>query len=147
MIRSLIPFTQLTRNGMPEFRVCRLPLFLGGAEVPVGKVVAVDSFPNRIRVRQMYEQRRIEPVTAPKGSVQEARERMERGMGRAPGIPVDRSVGQALDRWASGSADVLLDMDSLPVPVEDHVEESVAEPKPKPVARGRGYQPARGVKR
>lgn len=79
MIRSLIPFTQLTRLGVPpEFRVTRLPLLLDGIEIAVGDIVSPQSFPNRVRLRQMYEQRRIEPLVAPKDSRQEARERMER---------------------------------------------------------------------
>ena len=78
MIHSLIPFTQLTRTQMPQFRVCRLPLLLDGAEIEVGEIVAVDSFPNRVRLRQMYEQRRIEPTIAPKNSRQAAQEKQAR---------------------------------------------------------------------
>jgi len=136
VIRSLIPFTQLTRTEMPQFRVTRLPLLLGGSEIAVGEVVAVDAFPNRVRLRQMYEQRRIEPTVAPKNSKQAARERQEAQRAReleSPGPVSPVAVPQALPL-----APVQSDFDSPPIPV---AEESELESKPV------AYTPPRRGKR
>jgi len=141
VIRSLIPFTQLTRTEMPQFRVTRLPLLLGGSEIAVGEVVAVDAFPNRVRLRQMYEQRRIEPTIAPKNSRQAARERQEaqraresESAGSGPVSPVAASVAsQDLLR-----APVQSDFDSPAIPVSEE-----SEPGSKPSA----YTPPRRGKR
>ncbi len=97
----------------------------------MGEVVAVETFPNRVRVRQLYEQRRIEPTIPPKNSRQEARERMERAMGRS--VPPMRPA-------PFGPADVLLDV-STPL-VEDSVDF-----EENPSKRPGGYVPRRGIKR
>lgn len=59
----LLPWSKLTRNGVPRFRVSRRPMttlattFEVGAELPVGAVA------NQSRLRQLYEQRAIEPIS------------------------------------------------------------------------------------
>ncbi len=74
-IRDLIPWSQLTRNGVPDqFRIIRRPLTVGEVTFPVGTTVdSVGLFlpaVARLRLRQFYQQRLIEPVSAPKGSRQ-----------------------------------------------------------------------------
>jgi len=71
--RDLIPFTQLTRFGVPDFRVTRRALTLGEVTLAVGTQLNPDLIPAAIRLtrlRQFYEQRLLEPVVAPKGTRQ-----------------------------------------------------------------------------
>ncbi len=152
MIRSLIPFTQLTRGGvMPQFRVCRLPLVTQGVELSVGEVVAPDTFRDRVRVRQLYEQRRIEPVVAPKDSRQAARERMETEQRRARGETQEATPrGMTGDPSATAPAPVSVSPGNLfsspAIPVGEEEEES-AQPVPAPdSARPSGYTPRRTVR-
>lgn len=98
--RSLIPWTQFIRQGVPsQFRVTRHPLLLNGVEVCPGEIVTPDVFLNRSRLRQMYEQRKIEPVVAPKGSVQATRDRVEKITPSAftLGLPFDTGIVQVSD--------------------------------------------------
>ena len=66
---SLLTFRELTRSGIPAFRVCRVPLVTQGVEIAVGAVIAPDTF-SRTRVQQLYEQRMIAPVSADGGVVE-----------------------------------------------------------------------------
>ena len=68
MIRELIPWTQLTRTGIPPLKVARRPLQLGEVSIPVGEAFNPELFPLQIRaerLRQFYEMRRLEPVNPP----------------------------------------------------------------------------------
>jgi hypothetical protein len=141
MIHALVPFVQLTRFGVPpEFRVCRLPLLISSQEIAVGEVVATDSIANRSRVRQLYEQRRIEPLTPAKTRAQAAKERMERAV---PSVCFyDPSTDLALQRLTA--ADVL---DAPSIQVAEENELPVPTPTPVHLTVGRrGYKPLRGVK-
>lgn len=72
MVRSLLSFRQLTRSGLvPEMKVCSCPIVTVGIELKVGEVVPAGLF-RPIRIRQLYEQRRIEPVVPPLNSRQAA---------------------------------------------------------------------------
>lgn len=104
--RSLIPWTQLIRQGVPDqFRVMRHALTLNGREVLPGEIVVPSDFLNRSRLRQMYEQRKIEPVVAPVGSVQAARPVKDNSKPNlsafALGLPFDPGVIQVSDEPAS----------------------------------------------
>lgn len=70
MIRSLIPWTQLTRHGVPDFTVIRRAMLVHGVEVAIGSAVPAEITGHRSRLRQLYEQRKIEPTIAPVGSKQ-----------------------------------------------------------------------------
>lgn len=77
IVRELIPWPQLTRTGIPALRVCRRPIEAGEVTVPVGATLNPEVFPPQIRaqrLRQFYEQRRLEPVHAPVGTRQYYRE-------------------------------------------------------------------------
>ncbi len=140
MVRSLIPFTQLTRTGvMPQFRVCRLPLVTQGVELSVGEVVAPDTFRDRTRFRQLYEQRRIEPVVAPKDSRQAARERMERAN-------VQRGLSSPVAAQSATQSAPMFDSPSIPVE-EDGVEEEQAYRERFDKPRPSGYTPRRTVRK
>jgi hypothetical protein len=58
----------LTREGVPALRVARRPLLVGEVTVPVGQTLDPELIPHPIRalrLRQFYEQRRLEPVNGP----------------------------------------------------------------------------------
>ena len=59
---NLIPWPKLVRGGVPEFRIARQPLTLNGTTYQQGEMVPHSAFRDRTRLRQMYEQRRIEPA-------------------------------------------------------------------------------------
>ena len=65
MIHSLLPWSSLTRFGTPEFEVAGRPIRVGEVEFPVGAAFPASVLPNRVRLRQLYEQRRIQPVDPP----------------------------------------------------------------------------------
>ena len=80
MIRELIPWTQLTRTGIPPLKVARRPLQLGEISIPVGEAFNPELFPLQIRaerLRQFYEMRRLEPVNPPVDTRQFYREMRE----------------------------------------------------------------------
>ena len=80
MIHQLIPWFQLTRTGIPAMKVARRPLTLGEVTVPVGAPLDPELIPLAIRkqrLRQFYEQRRLEPVDPLPTSQQYYRERFE----------------------------------------------------------------------
>jgi hypothetical protein len=72
LTRSLIPWSDLTRQSMPQFEICRRPMVVQGRELAVGDPLPVELFANRVRIRQLYDGRLIQPVTPPPGSVQAA---------------------------------------------------------------------------
>jgi hypothetical protein len=72
LVKSLMPWPQLTRNGIPEFRVIRRPLTLSGRVFEVGETVPFKCVTNRHRLRQFYQQRLVEPVNLPPGTKQAA---------------------------------------------------------------------------
>ncbi len=61
MINQL-PFTQLTRFGMPQFRVIRRPIEFANELLEVGKPVSSELQNHGVRLRQYYDQRRIEAI-------------------------------------------------------------------------------------
>ncbi len=101
-VPTLIPWRQLTRTGLfshpSEFRAIRRPLELTslGKRFEPGEVLTDDAILNpRIRLRQLYEQRKIEPVEVP------------------PGIGL---VGRAIDRMRAEAARST-QVSDLPIPV------------------------------
>jgi hypothetical protein len=125
MIRALIPWNVLTRDGIPALKVARRPFAVGEvgeAELPVGALFDPELFPPQIRktrLRQFYEQRRLEPVDAPKDSRQFYLERQARLRGEtlpiAPVTPV--------------ASRIVADLPSVPVAA------SQGRPKPKGARR------------
>jgi hypothetical protein len=85
MIRDLIPWNTLTRTGIPPLKVSRRDLVLGEVIVPVGETLDPELLPMQIRrerLRQFYEQRRLEPVNPPADSRQFFREQLARAQGQ-----------------------------------------------------------------
>jgi hypothetical protein len=144
MIRSLMPWTQLVRSGeIPAMKIMRRPLSVAGTTVAVGDALPANllvnrlpngqTVPNRIRIRQMYEQRLIEPVVAPKSTRQEAMERMakaevERVNPTQVGAVVTHPVMQTAEQ--------------VPVSVSVSVDEDVS-----PAARLKALKDARKARR
>ena len=84
MIRDLIPWSALTRLGIPPLKVSRRDLVLGEVIVPVGETFDPELLPmeiRRLRLRQFYEQRLLEPVDAPPDSRQFYIEQLARMQG------------------------------------------------------------------
>jgi hypothetical protein len=73
LLRSLVPWLRLTRSGIPEMRVARRALVTSGVEIAVGDILPVNALCHRSRIRQLYEQRLLEPVVASVGGRQSAR--------------------------------------------------------------------------
>jgi len=122
MVHSLIPWTQLTRFSTPDFRVVRRELLVHGEVVPIGADVPAEIVGNPVRLRQLYEQRAIEPVEAPKGSLQEYRDRKT--------VTVPLSVTTAV-----------MDLDLPAIPMEES-NESVGDTGSRS-AKPKQYKPAR----
>jgi hypothetical protein len=81
MIHQLVPWTQLTRTGIPVLKVALRPLVVGEVTVEVGQTLNPELFPLHIRkqrLRQFYEMRRLEPADPLPDSQQFYRERFER---------------------------------------------------------------------
>jgi hypothetical protein len=73
MIHELVPWTDLTRFGVPPMRVIRRSITIGVTTVEVGQQFDPDLLPasiRRLRLRQFYEQHRLEPVDPPPNSRQ-----------------------------------------------------------------------------
>jgi len=90
MIHSLIPWSRLTRTGIPPLKVARRDLALGEIIVPVGETLDPELLPMQVRtrrLRQFYEQRRLEPVDPPQTSRQYYAERMLRMQGQE--VPIE----------------------------------------------------------
>ena len=148
MIRSLVPYHELTRgltfgaSDFPQFRVCRTPLSTQDITVGVGEVVPADLF-GRTRLRQLYEQRRIEPAIAPRNTKQ--------AMRATPFLPVTgaplsemqpvvpTSIAEPLPVTVSNAVvaevaevvtEVLFDFPSVPVPVPVPVSEESSSYRP-----------------
>ena len=141
--RSLISWPQLTRTGTPQFLVCRRPLLLSVQEFSVGTHVPHDIVHNRSRLRQLYEQRRIEPVIAPPNSKQAHR------LSTTSSLPVRSAparVGGAVP--ASGATPPTpVTKPSTTVPISDLPFESTPVPVRQDASpgsgRSSGYRPAR----
>lgn len=92
MIYELIPWRTLTRTGIPPLKVSRRALEAGGVLVQVGETFDPELFPLAIRkerLRQFYEQRRLEPVEPPFNSRQYWRERRgQLGSIPTPALPI-----------------------------------------------------------
>ena len=143
--RSLISWPQLTRTGTPQFLVCRRPLLLSGQEFAVGTNLPFDAVNNRSRLRQLYEQRRIEPVVAPPNSKQAHRPSTSLS---APAVPAPARVGGAVPPFSSvPPTPVSKSAPAVPVPVSDLPFESTPVPvRQEPTTgsvRSGGYRPAR----
>lgn len=59
-----LPWPKLTLNGsaMPQFRVARRPMFSLGVLTEVGQPVPPQIVVNKLRLRQLYEARLVEPI-------------------------------------------------------------------------------------
>jgi hypothetical protein len=104
----------LTRFGIPEFRVIRRPIVTQGITIAVGSTVTPDTFLRRERLRQMYEQRLIEPVGE---------------LVKAPVIPSRAITRPSPNKFLVAAA--VLDLDLSPVPVHEEA------------SRVSGYVPSR----
>ena len=101
MIHELIPWRTLTRFSIPPLKVARRPLEIGEVTIPVGATLDPELFPPNIRVlrlRQFYEQRRLEPLEGTKDSRQFYREQQARLRGEviAPIQPVASQIVASL---------------------------------------------------
>jgi hypothetical protein len=98
MIHDLIPWRTLTRTGIPALKVTRRQIVLGEVIVPVGETLDPELLPLQIRrerLRQFYEQRLLEPVSAPKDSRQFYREQLARAQGQeVPITPIQPVASQ-----------------------------------------------------
>ena len=123
MLHSLIPWSQLTRTGIPVFRAVRRDIVTGGRIVVVGEEVPADLFSSRHRMRQLYEQRLIEPTTVPPGSRQLMRERMavNTAASTMAAAEAEKPVGE-------GTRD--LNFPSIPIAEEGVEDDRVAEADP-----------------
>jgi hypothetical protein len=141
---QLIPWTQLTRFGVPdptEFRVIRRPMEIGGVGiVQPGETLPPDAITNRVRLRQLYEQRRIEPVAIPEGisMVSRARARMEQAMAERTPAPPLPSVDYS--RVAGGPAlpfvpDAVMISESAETDVKAKVKPTFKRVTPAPPRR------------
>ena len=92
MIRALIPWRLLTKYGIPPLKVARRPLEVGEVVVPVGEAFDPELFPLGLRnqrLRQYYEQHRLEPVNAVEPRKFYLDQRLRHGQGmEAPITPV-----------------------------------------------------------
>lgn len=122
MIHELLPWRTLTRSGaIPAMKVIRRDLVLGEVTIPVGQTLDPEVFPPNIRrerLRQFYEQRRLEPVDAPANSRQWYREQFARKRGEIAADTVEPITPVA--------SQVVAGLPALEVPVE------ADEPKRKP---------------
>jgi hypothetical protein len=136
MIHELIPWRTLTRTGIPPLKVSRRTLQVGEVVVGVGETLDPMIFPPGIRaerLRQFYDQRRLEPVNPPVDSRQYWRE--QRGRTRIPGLetPVDPVVPVASEIVAS----VLpVALPGLGIPVAEEARD--LDRPSEPQSRGRG---------
>ena len=144
--RSLISWPQLTRTGTPQFLVCRRPLLLSGQEFAVGTHVPSDIVHNRSRLRQLYEQRRIELVVAPPNSKQAHRPPTTLSASATSVTSAPACVGDAVP--TSGSTPPTpVSKPASAVPVSDLPFESTPVPVRQDASpgsgRSSGYRPAR----
>lgn len=131
MIHALMPWNRLTRTGIPPLKVARRDLVLGEVIVPVGETLDPELFPMQIRalrLRQFYEQRRLEPVDPGLSSQQyyhEAFERMHPQQGAADTLAeIFRPVTPVASHIVAG------DLPTIDVPIE------ADEPRPKGKTKG-----------
>ena len=130
MIHALTPWRLLTRNGIPAFKVMRRPLALGEVTLPVGAALDPELIPHHIRdrrLRQFYEQHRLEPVEPQPDTQQYYRERFERlhGGGAQPIEPITPVATRVVaDSITEGT--FLAGVPSVDVPVAEE------PPRPKP---------------
>lgn len=129
MIRNLIPFGKLTRSSMPQFAVARVPMVTLGQTLQVGELYPVAQLgTSPVRLRQLYEQRRITPVQSVTVNMSSTK----------PPTPVGTTVVSATD---GSAAKVSVGVSALPFP-------SVSVPVPVNVVptgggSGGGYTPSR----
>jgi hypothetical protein len=133
MIYELVPWRQLTRAGIPPLKVARRPLVVGEVSVGVGETFSPELFPLQIRaerLRQFYEQRRLEPVDPPPNSRQYYREVFDRVHGHSgdPTILAEIPVTPV----TPVATRIVADLPSVEVPVMPAKSRPVmAKPKPK----------------
>jgi hypothetical protein len=144
----MVPWSQLTRTGVPQFLVSRRPLLVEGQTFEVGVLIPPNLFCTRTRLRQMYEQRRIEPVEAPKRTVRAVNEANQaRVKIPTPAPNVSTQVTDAADPL------MLLDLPTIEleeIEVEDAEARAVpreTQPETAPSPRRGAYQPRRGKPR
>lgn len=115
MIHELLPWRTLTRMGVPPLKVRRRPLAVGEVTVAVGAILDPELFPAQIRaqrLRQFYEQRRLEPATPVVGTRQYHCEQQAALV--APVVPVASRI-------------VAEDLPAVEVPVEESADDAVKE--------------------
>lgn len=112
-------FTQLTRYGMPQFRAIRRPMEYAGESVEVGMPVtaALQATPGRLR--QFYDQRRIEPIP----------ETIPTSTGDIPAVVLEQQALQAGEVQTGVFADVVPGIE-MPVDIEEVMQ-------PVPLQRSR----------
>jgi hypothetical protein len=114
---NLVPWPLLTRSGIPQFLVARRPLLIEGREYPVGDPLPPAIIPNRVRLRQLYEQRRLEPVGAHQWSVRALNEARARTQSKEPKLRTslgtfDQSGFESFDLPAAEVTEI----DEVPAP-------------------------------
>jgi hypothetical protein len=122
LYHELVPFTQLTRFGMPEFTVARRPILMQGQELPVGSIFPIAAVPNRTRIRQLYEQRAISVVAGTvktseqfplRRLVEQARQAQQMNTAHTAHTPIAQDFDAAMD--------VALDLPAVDVAEENNV--------------------------
>lgn len=126
MIHELIPWRDLTRFGIPALKVALRPLVVDSeVTVNVGEVFNAELFPQKIRaerLRQFYEQRRLEPVDGPK-TLRELREEQFR---RRQGA----TIAETVEPVTPVASQIVAGLPGVEVAVE-----RPSRPKPKPKGR------------
>lgn len=106
ILRSLIPWSGLTKQGIPLFKVARRPMTAGGMTFDIDTVLPAGLLPDR-RLRQLYEQRLLVLAEEVKVPAVDARKRSEQ-------------------RWAENSK-------NLPGLVSGQPEPTYNIPEPDPI--------------
>lgn len=89
---TLTPWSQLVKEGIPDFIVARHPFTTDGVTTEVGEPVPPALKANRIRLRQFYERRLITAV-----GVESPRDRIVRRAQQIRAMQTDTFVTQAVD--------------------------------------------------
>jgi hypothetical protein len=112
MTRSQIPFSDILRAAdpsgltMPQFQVCRRPMVVQGQELKIGDRLPIELFKDRVRIRQLYDSRLIEPVEPPAGSVRSVQSVRAAQAAAEVGIPPDVPASPAVPLPAVVSASI-----------------------------------------
>jgi hypothetical protein len=133
MIHSLIPWRTLTRDGIPPLKVARRPLTAGEVTVPVGEQFNPELFPHAIRaerLRQFYEQRRLEPVEGTLTLREHYLKQLERRKAQAS--------GETIAPITPVASEIVAGLPTVEAPVEEPRPSPARMPKPKPKGKRHG---------